>query len=58
MESPTAKEWWSLARKYEAEGHPGYFAMMNWAQGKCFNGMNELKQAYTEATGLPTWPSK
>lgn len=50
LESPTAKEWWDLAKAYEADGHPGYIKMLQWAQGKCFKTTDDMRTAYERAT--------
>jgi len=38
--------WWAGVDRYEANGHPGYRAMMEWARGKCFSTMSALVFAY------------
>lgn len=39
-------QWWSGVDKYEAEGHPGYRKMWEWARGKCFKDMAALTAAF------------
>lgn len=46
MEVPTAAEWWAGADKYEANGHPGYHAMIEWMRGRCFKNMDAATAAY------------
>lgn len=41
-------KWFASVDKYEADGHPGYRAMMEWARGKCFKDMVTLKRAYDD----------
>ena len=41
-------QWFSGVDRHEANGHPGYRAMVEWARGKCFKNYNELKKAYEE----------
>jgi hypothetical protein len=45
-EMPDEATWYNGATRYEAEGHPGYRAMVEWARGKCFANYAELKAAY------------
>jgi hypothetical protein len=28
--------WWENVQRHEADGHPGYEALVRWSQGKCF----------------------
>jgi hypothetical protein len=39
-------DWFKGMDKYEADGHPGYRAMMEWSRGKCFRTMTALKTTY------------
>ena len=39
-------QWFAGVDRYEAAGHPGYRAMMEWARGKCFKNIAELEAAY------------
>lgn len=43
-------QWLAGADRYENDGHPGYRAMIEWARGKCFKNMDELKTAYEART--------
>ena len=38
------------AKEYEADGHPGYRAMLEWARGKCFKNLAALEAAYRART--------
>lgn len=38
--------WFDSADKYEANGHPGYRAMLEWARGKCFTNFGKMQTAY------------
>jgi hypothetical protein len=51
FEMPHEREWWAGADKYEADGHPGYRAMLEWQrdQKKCFRRMVDLTAAYQTA---------
>lgn len=42
--------WWESVDLYEAAGHPGYRAMIEWARGKCFPNMAALVRAYEVRT--------
>lgn len=46
MEVPDEEKWTRGMDEYEADGHPGYRAMMEWGRGKCFPTMTALKAAY------------
>lgn len=46
FEVQTEKDWFDGADRYEANGHPGYRAMLEWARGKCFRNFAALKAAY------------
>jgi hypothetical protein len=46
MEVPSIENWNQNMDKYEADGHPGYRAMMEWSRGKCFPTMTALRSAY------------
>jgi hypothetical protein len=43
---PTEADWWTGVDRYEADGHPGYRAMITWARGKCFANMAAMQRAY------------
>lgn len=53
FEMPHEGEWWKGVDAYEADGHPGYRAMLEWqrAQKKCFRGIEPLTAAYRSAVG-------
>jgi len=46
MEVPSLKDWNRNVDEWEAAGHPGYRAMMDWARGKCFPSMTAMKASY------------
>lgn len=46
FEMSTPEEWFEGVDRYDASGHPGYRAMIEWARGKCFPGLTALKAAY------------
>lgn len=46
FEVENEEKWWSGARKFEADGHPGYVKMIEWARGRCFASMAYLKEVY------------
>lgn len=46
FEVQSEKEWFDGADRYEANGHPGYRSMLEWARGKCFPDFAALKAAY------------
>lgn len=39
-------KWWADVDKFEADGHPGYRAMIEWQRGKCFPNTTAMKDAY------------
>ena len=53
MEVPTIESWNRNMDAYEADGHPGYRAMMEWSRGKCFRTMAALKAAYEQSREVP-----
>lgn len=38
--------WFAGVDRYEAAGHPGYRAMVEWARGKCFPNLAAVQAAY------------
>ena len=38
--------WFASVDRYEANGHPGYRAMVEWGRGKCFPSIADLFEAY------------
>ncbi len=40
--------WWRGIDKYEADGHPGYRAIMTFGRGKCFPNLAALTAAYQQ----------
>jgi hypothetical protein len=42
------------APEYEADGHPGYVAMLKWARGKCFHDLSEMESTYAAERQQPT----
>lgn len=51
FELPSPKEWWDGVEKYEANGHPGYRAFIEWRKGKCFPTQEAAKAAYEAKPG-------
>lgn len=51
FEVPSEQDWFAAVDKYEAQGHPGYRALIEWARGKCFPNHALTKAAYKVATG-------
>lgn len=41
--------WWQGVDRHEAEGHPGYHAMIEWSQGRCFKSVEVMEAAFLEA---------
>lgn len=52
LEVDSLERWMASARRYEADGHPGYVAFLTWQRGKCFPNFDAAKAAYTAETGL------
>ena len=60
FEMPTHETWWKQVDVYEAQGHTGYRAMLQWQreQKRCYplgtpqNGVAALARAYRDATGI------
>ena len=57
FEMDTEAEWWKSVNEFEANGHPGYRAMLEWQrmQKCCFPaslGAIHLVIAYEKATGI------
>lgn len=46
MEIPSIEEWNESVANYEAKGHPGYRAFVDWMRGKCFKSTREAQVAY------------
>lgn len=46
FEMASEEEWWTAARKLEADSHPGYVAFLTWARGKCFPTYEDATMAY------------
>lgn len=40
------EKWFEGMKKYEAEGHPGYVAMIEWSRGKCFPSIEAIEAAW------------
>lgn len=51
MELRSLAEWWAGVEKYEADGHPGYRAFIEWLKGKCFPNRQAAKAAYEAKPG-------
>ncbi|TAL28984.1 MAG: hypothetical protein EPN98_21315 [Phenylobacterium sp.] len=51
MEVPSIEHWNRNMDRYEADGHPGYRAMMEWSRGKCFPTMTALRAAHEAGRG-------
>jgi hypothetical protein len=50
MEVPSPESWWAGVDRYEI-AHPGYRALIEWAQGKCFPSFKAAAAAYQAETG-------
>jgi hypothetical protein len=48
FEMPDENMWWAGVDRYEASGHPGYRAMIEWSRGKCFPSLEATQKAYSE----------
>lgn len=46
FETENEASWFKSIDHYEASGHPGYRAMMEWSRGRCFKGLGDLAKAY------------
>jgi hypothetical protein len=46
FEVDNEEQWWSGVDRYEAAGHPGYRAKMEWARGRCFPNFQALVDAF------------
>lgn len=40
------RHWMEGARRYEADGHPGYVALLLWSRGKCFPDLKAAQVAF------------
>jgi hypothetical protein len=50
FEMDSEEQFMAGAHRYEADGHPGYVAMLTWGRGRCFQNMAALERAYAERT--------
>lgn len=46
FEMESEGEWWSGVDAYEAGGHPGYRAFIEWLRGRCYPTFDAAKAAY------------
>lgn len=46
MEMDSEATWFAGVDRYEAAGHPGYRALVEWARGKCFPNYVAAKAAF------------
>lgn len=46
LEMADSDTWFLTVDQYEAMGHPGYRAKVEWSRGKCFQGIGALNAAY------------
>lgn len=46
-------EWWSGVDQHEANGHPGYRAMIEWGRGRCYRDFDGLEAAFTASLANP-----
>lgn len=46
FELPDEATWWAGVDRHEANGHPGYRALVEWSRGKCFPHWKEAEAAY------------
>lgn len=51
FETESLDIWWEGVDKYEANGHPGYHAFVEWIRGKCISSWSEAKEIYERETG-------
>lgn len=51
FEVESEEVWFAGADRYEADGHPGYRAMLEWSRGKCFPNLAALEAAYAAREG-------
>lgn len=51
FELPNMEDWWAGVDKYEAAGHPGYRAFVEWTKGKHYPSFKDAAAAYTVETG-------
>ena len=46
FEIPSIEDWWKMVDQYEAAGHPGYHAIVEWMRSKCFKSLTMATAAY------------
>ncbi len=46
FEVGSEKEWFESVDRHEANGHPGYRKMVEWARGQCFPSYAAMSAAY------------
>jgi hypothetical protein len=46
FEMQSEQQWFAGVDKYEADGHPGYRALIEWSRGKCFSTFEAARHAY------------
>jgi hypothetical protein len=53
MEVDNEQKWWADARRFEADGHPGYVEALEWSQGRCFPSLQAALDDWAAETGRP-----
>ena len=51
MEVDNEGVWWTGARRYEADGHPGYVDFLTWLRGRCFPSLEHARTVYDGPRG-------
>lgn len=51
FEVESEKVWFDGVDRHEANGHPGYRALVEWSRGKCFPNYAALAAAYAARPG-------
>ncbi len=52
FEMPNEQAWFSGVDRYEAAGHPGYRAFVEWQRGRHFRSIDEAREMYERETGM------
>ncbi|MGH9249005.1 MAG: hypothetical protein ACRD0W_05755 [Acidimicrobiales bacterium] len=42
LEVGSVADWWAGVDRYQADGHAGYRAFIEWLRGRCFRGSRDL----------------
>lgn len=43
------RHWWEQVDRWEAAGHPGYRALVEWSRGRCFPSLAAVQAAFLAA---------